>query len=324
MRQLSQDLPHEKTKEEENILIDGCAVLNPWRFNGVLGAAAAALCFWVLPVCGQESSQNAAGVVAKGKILFEAGGCANCHTDKKANWSLAAGGAALKTPFGNFYAPNITPHKEHGIGTWTDAQFIRALRDGVAPDGSYYFPVFPYTSFTNMTDADIKALKAFIFTLQPVARPNKPHDVGFPFNVRLGQFFWRLMYFERGPYKPDPAKLAEWNRGAYLARAVVHCGECHTPRNALGGLDGARWFTGAKKGEGPEGEAVPSIRSEQGVGIHKWSREEIVTYLGSGEDPDGDYAGSLMFDVIDKGTERLSDSDRKAIVTYLKDLPPLR
>jgi len=292
-----------------------------WRLHRVLGAAAAALCFWVQPAAAQETESDA---IARGEILFAAGGCANCHTDKKAKGPLAAGGAALKTPFGVFYAPNITPDKEHGIGAWTDAQFMRALRDGVAPDGSHYFPVFPYTSFTNMTDADMKALKAFVFTLKPVARPNRPHEVGFPFNVRLAQVFWKALFFERGPYQTNAAKSAEWNRGAYLARAVVHCGECHTPRNSLGGLDRSRWFTGAKKGEGPEGEAVPNIRSDAGSGIHDWSAKQVVTYLESGQDPDGDYAGSLMFDVVDQGTELLSDADRKAIAAYVKDLPPLR
>lgn len=285
-----------------------------------MGTAAAALYFLSQPVIAAES---AIGAIAKGKILFEVGGCANCHTDNKAKGPLAAGGAALKTPFGKFFAPNITPHEEHGIGTWTDAQFIRAMRDGVAPDGSHYFPVFPYTSFTNMTDADMKALKAFIFTLKPIAQASRPHDVGFPFKIRRAQYFWKLLFFERGPHRADATKSAEWNRGAYLARAVAHCGECHTPRNILGGIKRSHWFTGAEKGKGPEGEGVPNIRSEKGRGIHNWSTEQIVTYLESGEDPDGDYAGSLMFDVVDQGTERLSNSDRKAIATYLKDLPPL-
>ena len=293
----------------------------PWRVQWVLVAAAAALCLLSLPLAAQESGSNA---IARGKVLFEAGGCTNCHTDTKRKGPLAAGGPALKTPFGHFYAPNITPHKKHGIGTWTDAQFIRAMREGVAPDGSHYFPVFPYTSFTNMTASDMKVLKAYIFTLKPVALSNKPHDVGFPFNLRFGQVFWKLMFFDKGPYEPDSTKSAEWNRGAYLSLAVVHCGECHTPRNFLGGLDKSRWFTGAEKGEGPEGEGVPSIRSEDGDGIHKWSSEEVVIYLESGEDPDGDYAGSLMYDVVDQGTELLSPSDREAIAVYLKDLPPLR
>lgn len=294
-----------------------------WRVQWVLRAAAAALCFWSLPVAAQQGGVDS-DVIARGNVIFAAGGCANCHTDKKAKGPLAAGGAALKTPFGNFFAPNITPHKEHGIGGWSDAQFIRAMRDGVAPDGSHYFPVFPYTSFTNMTDADMTALKAFIFTLKPVARPNRPHEVGYPFKIRRAQFFWKLLFFKPGPYRANAAKTAAWNRGAYLTRAVVHCGECHTPRNILGGLKRSHWFTGADKGEGPEGEGVPNIRSDEAGGIHSWSVEQIVTYLESGEDPDGDYAGSLMFDVVDQGTERMSDSDRNAIAAYLKDLPPRR
>jgi mono/diheme cytochrome c family protein len=282
-------------------------------------AAAAALCLWALPSFAQDNP-----ALEKGKILFAAGGCANCHTDQKAKGALAAGGAALKTPFGDFFAPNITPDKTHGIGSWSDADFIRAMRDGVAPDGSHYFPVFPYTSFTNMTDGDMKALKAYIFTLPPVAQPNKPHDVAFPFNLRFGQIFWKWLFFERGPYKPDETKSREWNRGAYLSLAVAHCGECHTPRNLLGALDKSRWFMGADEGDGPEGEAVPNIRSEDDRGIRAWSEEHVVTYLESGEDPDGDYAGSLMFDVVDRGTDQLSSADRTAIAIYLKSLPPLK
>ncbi|MBT5047392.1 MAG: c-type cytochrome [Rhodospirillaceae bacterium] len=282
-------------------------------------AAAAALCLWGTPVLAQSSD-----VIAKGKVLFAVGGCANCHTDTKRKGPLAAGGAALKTPFGAFYAPNITPDKDHGIGAWSDDDFIRAMRDGIAPDGSHYFPVFPYPSFTNMTDDDMRALKAYIFTLPPVAQADRPHDVGFPFNLRFGQIFWKWLFFDRGPYKADDTKSAQWNRGAYLSRAVAHCGECHTPRNFLGGLDHSQWFVGAEEGKGPEGEAVPNIRSDDGNGIRAWSMEQIEIYLESGEDPEGDYAGSLMFDVVDMGTDQLSNADRSAISTYLKALPPIR
>lgn len=299
-----------------------CWLRNLCPVKWARGVATATLCFFVVPAAAQQS---AADVLARGKVLFSVGGCANCHTDKKAKGPFSAGGAALKTPFGNFFAPNITPNKEHGIGAWTDAQFIRAMREGIAPDGSNYFPVFPYTSFTYMTDEDLKAIKAYIFTLKPVDRPNRPHEVGFPFNIRFAQLFWKLLFFDQGPYKPDAGKSAAWNRGAYLSLAVAHCAECHTPRNFLGGLDKSRWFLGATKEEGPEGEPVPDIRSDRsGRGIHKWSRDEIVEYLETGSDPDGDYAGSLMFDVVDQGTELLSDADRKAIAEYLKDLPPLR
>ena len=167
------------------------------------------------------------------------------------------------------------------------------------------------------------ALKAYIFSLPPVAQPDRPHDVAFPFSLRFGQFFWKWLYFYRGPYRPDPGKSAEWNRGAYLAKAVVHCSECHTPRNILGGLERSRWFTGAEKGKGPQGEAVPNIRSDTKDGIEDWSREQIAAYLESGEDPSGDLAESLMADVIDEGTSELSDADRRAIATYLKSLPPI-
>ena len=279
-----------------------------------------ALCvFWHVPTLAADPD-----TIARGQILFSAGGCANCHTDTKNKGPLLAGQRPLKTPFGTFFAPNITPDPVNGIGKWTDAQFIRAMKEGIAPDGSHYFPVFPYTSFTYMTDADIRAIKAYIFTLPPIVQPNRQHDVGFPFNLRFGQFFWKLLFFDQGPYKPVAEKSPEWNRGAYLAQAVAHCGECHTPRNFLGGLDKSRWFAGVDEANGPEGEGVPNIRSDSKGGIGKWSKEEIVNYLESGEDPSGDYAGSLMFDVIDKGTDRLSDQDRQAIATYLKSLPPIR
>jgi mono/diheme cytochrome c family protein len=237
--------------------------------------------------------------------------------------AFLAGGRKFKTPFGTFYAPNITRDKKHGIGGWLDADFIKAIRKGIAPDGNHYFPVFPYPAFTFMTDADLKAIKNYIFTLPAVAKPNKPHGVSFPFNVRFGQFFWKLLYFSEGPYKVDPEKSKEWNRGAYLSRAVVHCGECHTPRTILGGIKEDYWYAGTPEGEGPEGEGAPNITPDPQNGIGKWSLDEIANYLESGEDPTGDYAGSLMAEVIENGTGKLSSADRKAIAVYLKSLKPL-
>ena len=273
----------------------------------------------------QNSSQKSAGaeLLTRGTLLFGVGGCANCHTDTKKKGKPLAGGHAFETPFGTFYSPNISADKTHGIGGWSDADFIRAMRDGEATDGSHFFPVFPYPSFTNMTDADLLALKAYIFTLPAVAQPNKPHDVPFPFNVRFGQVFWKMLFFTKGPFRPDPSKSPEWNRGAYLSNAVAHCSECHTSRNMLGALDGDRWLAGTKKGEGPEGLAVPNITPHPQNGIGKWSIEEIAEYLGSGQLPDGDYAGSLMAEVIENGTDKLSESDRRAIAVYLKSLRPL-
>jgi mono/diheme cytochrome c family protein len=265
-------------------------------------------------------AQDAAPKFSKGEVLYSAGGCANCHTDVKNKGPESAGGRGLKTPFGTFYSPNITPDPRNGIGRWSEADFIGAMRTGKAPDGSHYFPVFPFTSFTLMTDEDLKALFAHLKTLKPVARANKPHDVPFPFNVRLSQMGWKMLFFEKGPFRPDASKSPEWNRGAYLARAVAHCGECHTPRNVLGGLDRDRWFGGSK--DGAEGESVPNITPGGAVG--KWTDEQVANYLAIGETPDGDFAGSLMAEVIEKGTGRLSPADRKAIVAYMRSLKPIR
>ena len=293
--------------------------------------AVATLCVLATPFLTMAPSlaQNNAGdgvqaeMLTRGALLFGAGGCANCHTDTKKKGKPLAGGHAFETPFGTFYSPNISADRTHGIGGWSDADFIRAMREGEAPDGSHYFPVFPYTSFTNMTDADLLALKAHIFTLPAVAQPNQPHDVPFPFNVRFGQVFWKMLFFTKGPFRPDPQRSPEWNRGAYLSNAVAHCSECHTSRNMLGALDRDRWLAGTRKGEGPEGLAVPNITPHPQKGIGKWSIEQIAEYLGSGQLPDGDYAGSLMAEVIENGTDKLSESDRRAIAVYLKSLPPL-
>ncbi|MGB0575824.1 MAG: c-type cytochrome [Alphaproteobacteria bacterium] len=261
--------------------------------------------------------------ISKGEVLFFASGCGNCHTDVKNKGPFLAGGRKFKTPFGTFYSPNITRDKKHGIGAWSDADFIKAVRKGRAPDGSHYFPVFPYPAYTFMTDADLIAIKNYIFTLPALSQPNKPHGVSFPFNIRFGQFFWKWLYFSEGPYKTDPAKSKEWNRGAYLSRAVVHCGECHTPRTILGGIKKDYWYAGTAEGEGPEGQGAPNITPHIEKGIGKWSLGELVNYLESGEDPTGDYAGSLMAEVIENGTGKLSAADRKAIAVYLKSLKPL-
>ncbi|MBI3707992.1 MAG: cytochrome c, partial [Proteobacteria bacterium] len=217
---------------------------------------------------GQAQTPDGAAI-KRGEYLFIAGGCIGCHTDVKNNGAPLAGGRALATPFGTFYGPNITPDPVHGIGKWSDADFIRALREGVRPDGANYFPVFPYTSFTKISDADLRDLKAYIFSLPPVAKPSRPHDVSFPFNLRFLQFGWKLLNFTAGPYAPDTTKPADWNRGAYLVQALTHCGECHTPRNAMGGLKTSLAYAGTA--DGPEGERVPNVTTDPDTGIGKWS-----------------------------------------------------
>jgi mono/diheme cytochrome c family protein len=267
------------------------------------------------------AARVAADEVERGAYLFRAGLCAGCHTDIKGGGRPLAGGAAIVTPFGTFYGPNITPDPDHGIGRWSDADFIRAMREGVAPDGGHYYPAFPYTSFTHMVDADLLALKAYIFTLPPAAVPSRGHDLDFPFGFRWLMWVWKLLFFTPGTFTPDPARSADWNRGAYLVEAPGHCGECHTPRGYLGAMDREMAYAGTV--DGPEGKAVPNITPDRETGIGEWSEVDLTYFLDTGLLPDGDVAGGLMGGVIREGTGRLTPEDRRAIAIYLRALSPI-
>lgn len=267
------------------------------------------------------SAHAAQDSIGRGAYLAAAGGCVSCHTDYKLKTPQFAGGSPIKTPFGIFYAPNITSDRTHGIGGWTVKDFRRAMREGIAPDGSHYFPAFPYTAFTGVSDRDLDDLWAYFASLPPVARPNRKHDLQFPFGWRFAVTFWKALNFQPGAFKPDEKKSPLWNRGAYLVTSLTHCGECHTPRNALGGLQRDRWMAGTK--DGPEGEATPNITPHRKSGIGGWTDADLETYLKDGMDPDGDFAGSLMADVIDRSTGKLTDGDMAAIIVYLRSLPPL-
>lgn len=270
---------------------------------------------------GQPAPGGAAPSAERGAYVFAIAGCAHCHLDPANRQAIGAGGTALNTPFGVFYGPNITSHPERGIGRWTEAQFLRALRDGVRPDGAYYFPVFPYTAFTRMTDGDMRDLFAYVRSLPPIDRASTPHQVGFPFNIRLLQFFWRMLYFTRGPFGADPGRSAEVNRGAYLSEAMAHCQECHTPRNFLGGLRASMAYAGTP--DGPDGRPVPNITPDQPTGIGRWSAEDLATVLESGFTPEGDTLGRDMAPVVANGTSRLTGADRRAMVAYLRSLRPI-
>jgi mono/diheme cytochrome c family protein len=259
--------------------------------------------------------------VKRGAYLFTAAGCLGCHTDTAHGGARLAGGKAIETPFGAYYSRNITPDPVHGIGAWGDADFLRALREGISPEGAHYFPAFPYPSFTLMTDGDILDIWAYLRTQPPQTRENRPHDVSFPFDVRLTMLPWRALYFSEGPLAPDPAQSAQWNRGAYLANAVVHCGECHTPRTWLGGREDDRRFNGGTLA-GPGAKHAPNITPDQTDGIGKWRLDDITTLLKTGMMPNGDFVEAPMSDVVDD-TAKLTDADRQAIATYLKSLPPL-
>jgi mono/diheme cytochrome c family protein len=271
---------------------------------------------------GPAAAQPAdADPVARGAYIFNAAGCLGCHTDVKGGGKPLAGGRPLATPFGTFYSPNITPDPEHGIGRWSDADFIRALREGKAPDGSAYFPAFPYASFTHMTEADMLALKAYLSTREPVNQPNRPHDVGPPFGWRFLIPVWQTLYLDPGPLPPVPDRDGEWHRGRYLVEALGHCAECHTPRHFLGGLDTDRRFAGSPAG--PEGKSVPNITPDPQGGIGNWSVGDITTMLEIGMMPDGDFAGGGMNEVVQNSTSKLTPEDRRAIAAYLKALPPV-
>jgi mono/diheme cytochrome c family protein len=259
--------------------------------------------------------------IKRGEILFGAADCTGCHTDAKGGGQPLAGGRALQTPFGLFYSPNITADRQFGIGGWSEAEFRRALRQGIGRRGQYLFPVFPFTSFTGMSDGDIADLYAYLEARPAIATANKPHQVGPPFGWRFLLVFWRLLFFDQGPLAPVPAQSAEWNRGRYLAEAVVHCGECHTPRNFMGALRRSRGYSGNP--DGPDGQKAPNITPDPETGIGTWSLDDITTLLKTGQTPDFDFVGSGMAEAV-KGMAALSDGDRRAIAVYLKSLPPIR
>jgi mono/diheme cytochrome c family protein len=257
--------------------------------------------------------------VARGAYLVHAGGCISCHTVP--GGTPFAGGRALKTPFGTFYSPNITPDAETGIGRWSDGDFWRALRQGVRPDGANYFPVFPYTSFTNITDTDALAIKAYLFSLPPVHAPDRPHDLSFPFSWRFLQDGWGLLFFDQGPFKPEAAKSEAYNRGAYLVTALAHCGECHTPRNFLGGMKTSRGLSGTA--DGPDGQIVPNITPDPQTGIGEWDQQDVAELLKTGETPDHAKVKGAMKEAVEDGLKDLTEEDRQAIATYLLAQKPV-
>lgn len=293
------------------------------RFAALLLLIAGAAPFSLWGVAAAETPDPAA--VKRGEYIFNAAGCLGCHTDVKKDASgktgaPLAGGRALETPFGTFYGPNITPHPTAGIGKWTLDDFRKALRRGERPDGSTYFPVFPYTSYTKMTDADVADLWAYLRTVPASGRANTPHDTGF-MAQRWTLGIWQSMNFEEGPLKPDASKSAEWNRGRYIVDALTHCGECHTPRGLTGGLEADMYLAGTP--DGPEGDVVPNITPHPTTGIGKWSDGDLKLMFSAGLLPDGDVAGGSMAEVIEKSTSKLTEADIKAMIVYLKAIPAI-
>jgi len=259
----------------------------------------------------------------RGEYMFWAAGCASCHAapEAKGDHKLRlAGGVALKSPFGTFIAPNISPDPEHGIGGWSDLDFANAVMRGVAPDGGHYYPAFPYLSYQRMKVEDVLDLKAFLDTLPPVASDAPGHDLPLPFRLRRGLGLWKLLYMDDAPFVPDPDATEQVNRGAYLVTGPGHCGECHTPRDALGGPETARALSGAPDPEGGK-NPIPNI-TPSGDGIGGWSEADIVTALKTGLLPEFETFGGSMVRV-QENMAHLTDDDRTAIAAYLKTVPPL-
>ena len=285
----------------------------------VAGAACVAAIGAAVALANNIDEGSDADRLAAGRYLIHAGGCITCHTEDADDAVPLAGGRAMESPFGTFYSPNITPDVETGIGGWSDDEFVDAFWDGVSPKGEHYFPAFPYTSYTGATREDLLAMKAYLFSLEPVSRPAREHDLPFFMSSRAAAGLWKSRYFEAGRFAADPGESDEWNRGAYLVRHLGHCGECHTPRNRFGKLLQEQELAGNPDGSG--GEKMPNINADPEQGIGKWSIRDIEYFLDIGMLPDGDFTGGSMGPVIEDNTSHLTREDRLAIATYLKSLP---
>lgn len=253
-----------------------------------------------------------------GKVMFYAGGCASCHASTgQRDATRLGGGLALESRFGTFYAPNISPDRDDGIGRWNEADFITALWKGTSPQGQHYYPAFPYTSYQRIALDDARDLFAYLRTLPAVAGKAPPHQVPFPLNWRRLLGGWKFLFLDGQPFRPDPSKSAQWNRGAYLVNGPGHCAECHSPRNLLGGIEAGMRFAGGPDIEGKGW--VPNITQK---GLADYSEKDIAYLLETGQTPDGDSVGGAMTAVI-RNTSQLPAADREAMAVYLKSLAPV-
>jgi mono/diheme cytochrome c family protein len=258
--------------------------------------------------------------LANGETMYNIGGCFSCHgTPNQKDRSKLGGGLVLATPFGSFRAPNISSDPQHGIGAWSEYEFVNAMLKGVGRNDEHLFPAFPYTSYQRMRIDDVRDLYAYLKTLPAIAAPSRPHELSFPFNVRAGIGLWKLLYFDGKTFAADDdSKTEAYNRGAYLVEGPGHCAECHSPRNVLGGIKEERRFAGGLDAEGKHW--VPNITPHED-GIAHYSLKDLTYLLETGVKPDFDVVGSTMGAVVDN-TSRLAPADRAAIASYLKALPP--
>jgi mono/diheme cytochrome c family protein len=299
---------------EKNLLIRAIKLV-------AIAAVLAAAIFWYLSAPNRLSSDALANIengdADKGRLVFFAGGCGSCHAKKAAKdeKKLILGGRhPLITPFGTFYAPNISPHKEKGIGSWTGAQFANAMMRGVSPEGSHYYPAFPFTSYTRMKLDDVADLWAYLKTLKPVDVTNLEHDLPLIFKIRRGLGLWKLLFLDDQPIVAIDESNPKLVRGRYLVEGPGHCGECHTPRYLIGGIKKLNWLAG---GPSPEGKGnIPNITPHK-TGLGSWSESDIAFSLETGLTPEFDSFGSSMVSV-QENMAHLPAGDREAIAAYLK------
>jgi mono/diheme cytochrome c family protein len=284
---------------------------------GLLGFVALAWEPAIAPVAPPPAASFSRDLVAKGEVLAGGGFCATCHTAK--GGQRFVGGYAVQTPFGVLYSTNITPDPETGIGTWSEAAFTRAMREGVARDGSHLYPVFPYDHFTKLSNDDVHALYAYFMTRAPVHAPAQTNGLRFPFNIRALQAGWKLLFFRPGRYQPDTTQSAEWNRGPYLAEGLSHCGACHTPRNMLGAEKAGDVYAGAVV----DGWIAPPLTAANPAPA-PWTQDELHLYLSSGVSVLHGTSAGPMAPVVHGGLSSLPDSDVQAIALYVASIDHAR
>lgn len=266
---------------------------------------------------GVPAELAAASLIERGRYLARAADCATCHT-AEAGKSFA-GGRAFVLPFGTMYSTNITPDRETGIGAYTDADFLRALHEGMARDGSRLYPAMPYAAYTYMSDADALAIKAYLFSLEPLRSRIPSNALRFPFNQRWLMAIWSRLFNPDERFRPDAGRSAEWNRGAYVAEALAHCGECHTPRNLFQALDNRRKFSGTDQA----GWHAYNVTSDRNSGVGAWSFDELARFLSSGHAEGHGTAGGPMGEAINLSLRYLTPGDVTALVTYLRTVPAI-
>jgi mono/diheme cytochrome c family protein len=275
----------------------------------------------LLPIAGTaKAAEPDAEAISRGRYIFHAGACDSCHTDHPNHGAFLAGGRAMPTPFGTFYVPNITPDEETGVGRWSAADFRGAMIEGKTPDGSHYYPVFPYRWYTGMTEEDVGDLWAYLRSVPPVQNRVRPHDLPFPLDIRSLLLGWKLINFDEGETVSDPEKSEAWNRGAYLVNHLGHCGACHTPKLLGAIFRSDEYLAGSEAIPGPY--FAPNITPHEVAGIGDWSNEDIVRALKRAITPNGLPIRGPMAEYVASGSGWLTNEDLEAAADYLKSLPP--